>query len=655
MKLKLPFTLPKVGLLARVVAALSAVGFIPLFVVPYIINLNADAFDDQVLRAHAMAARTTAQRIDAFLSSIKASGVALALNPDVYGRIESPLSRELIANYLQAQPSVVGVQVTNPQRAEFYRVQRKEAAETVDRILANPSGEQPLPLTIDDRAWIRMEITLSEGRGLLRLVIDGSALQDVTQNYELGKEAAVIVANKERNVVFSSEKGLGLASFPSGLVEVGLSGHGEGAQRTQGPDGLVLGAAHPIPDVGWFVLTRQPAVVAERIQRRMRRNAFVAAGVALSLTALLSTLAYNSVVRPIRDLVASQRRLAGLGRSSAKGNEIEQLKASFAILERQTQDREAIGDVFLGRYQVLGVVGTGGMGTVFRGWDPKLQRAVALKTVRFDDVSEGSRGDRVVSLLNEAVTVAKFSDPNIVAVYDVEDVPEAAFIAMEFVDGMSLDDYLSGVRYLPASQVVPLGAAIARGLASAHDHGVVHRDVKPGNVLLGREGGIKVTDFGISGLKSSKRKAAELVFGTPGYLAPETIRGEGQDELGDIFALGVVLYQALTGSVPFSGKDAQDILMSTVTDRPAPPSRRQSSVSLDVDSMVAELIEKDRRRRTPSAREAANRLERIASAHGWRWSASVLPLKPVEEQRGTMATAEIPEARAKSQGLGPRT
>ncbi|MEM7357324.1 MAG: response regulator, partial [Acidobacteriota bacterium] len=162
------------------------------------------------------------------------------------------------------------------------------------------------------------------------------------------------------------------------------------------------------------------------------------------------------------------------------------------------------GEVTLmGRYQVLEVIGQGAMGVVYRGWDPRLRRPVALKTLRFDHPGEQDRKLNISRLLAEAITVARFSDPNIVAVYDVGEGPDSAFIAMELVDGASLDSVLSRQAKLPVDQVIALGIAISRGLAAAHAQGVVHRDVKPGNVLLGRDRSIKVTDFGVALMMSS--------------------------------------------------------------------------------------------------------------------------------------------------------
>jgi serine/threonine-protein kinase len=266
---------------------------------------------------------------------------------------------------------------------------------------------------------------------------------------------------------------------------------------------------------------------------------------------------------------------------------------------------------------------------VFRGWDPKLQRPVALKTIRLHEEERFER-ESVSQLLHEAVTAARFSHPNIVAVYDVEDAPQAAFIALEFVDGPSLQRYLRH-RSLPFAQVMPLGLAIARGLAAAHAHGVVHRDVKPGNVLLGRDGSIKVTDFGIAGAVSTAHHT-ESVFGTPGYLPPEVLKGGRYDERGDLFAAGVVLYECLTGLLPFPGRTSQEILVSTLRREPTPLRPRVPGVPLDVETLIMGLLTPRPEERVPATADAlARRLEALVAANKWTWTPE-FPQADAEEE-----------------------
>ena len=203
------------------------------------------------------------------------------------------------------------------------------------------------------------------------------------------------------------------------------------------------------------------------------------------------------------------------------------------------------------------------MGTVFRGWDPKLQRPVALKTIRLgDDVPAPERGNLVESLMREAVTVAQFHHSNVVAVFDVEESGDSAFIAMEFVDGVSLDSQIDG-RPLSIEQTLVVGLALGQALEAAHGAHVIHRDIKPANILISWDGTVKVTDFGIAELLSALTDLS-MVFGTPGYMAPELIGGRGSLPAGDMFSAGVTLYQCLTGFAPFDRPNMKETLEATL-------------------------------------------------------------------------------------------
>lgn len=311
--------------------------------------------------------------------------------------------------------------------------------------------------------------------------------------------------------------------------------------------------------------------------------------------------------------------------------EAERLKAALARIEALRGEGRALTDVLLGRYQVTDVLGEGAMGTVFRGWDPRLQRAVALKTIRLvEHIVDGDPSERVHRLLLEAMMVAQISHTNIVAVYDVGHAKDAGFIAMELVEGTSLENLVSGHRGLGPEAAVPLAAGIFRGLAAAHAHRLVHHDVKPGNVLLGTSGSIKLTDFGVAELMSSWAKDSERVFGTPGYLPPEAIRGEGYDEVGDVFSGGVILHQCLTGVRAFTAATVEETLVKTVREPLSPPSRSNAAVSPELDQLVADLTAKHKVQRIQTATEAADRLERIALDRGWKWDARTLqaPMEP---------------------------
>ena len=542
----------RLGLLGRVTLALFAVGLLPLGIASYqLVRLNRESMSDQILRTHAVAARTSAVRVSAFIESLRGTIDALAHSPEVYLDPKSRTAQQLLAGLLRGQPIVVGVVVEDDRGAELLRVQARDFAALVDRVLDVAGSTRPAHLNARGGLWLRLDAPLPGEAGMLRVVVDARTLGEIAQADELGEDAVLTLASRDGGVIAGTGGFASLDSFPPELVAAARTRRLSGASRFGVGDDAVLGAYAPITGTDWFAMSYQPAEQAELAARQAQRQSLWAIAGSLALTGLITGVAYRSVVRPLRQLVKAQGRVAGVSVASG-GDELQQLQESFAALERQLDDRAQLDKVFLGRYQVIATIAEGGMGAVFKGWDPKLKRDVALKTIRVSGETPAARAGKIQQLLHEAVTIARFSHPHIVSVFDVEDAPERAFIAMEFVDGLSLERYLAQQGALTSKQVVPLGLGIARGLAAAHEHAVIHNDVKPANILLGYQGSIKVTDFGIAGAITAEAKE-DIVYGTPGFVPPETIRGEGFDLRGDLFALGAVLYECLTGRRPFGG------------------------------------------------------------------------------------------------------
>lgn len=282
-------------------------------------------------------------------------------------------------------------------------------------------------------------------------------------------------------------------------------------------------------------------------------------------------------------------------------------------LERTLNSRKVVGQVFLGRYHALEVIGEGAMGLVFRGWDPRLKRPVALKTLRLDRILDDKhRHERASQLLNEAVTVARFSHPNIVAVYDVESSPDLTFLALELVEGASLATYLDTLGPLSVENTLTLALGVARALMAAHRNGVVHHDVKPGNVLLGSDGSVKVTDFGVAQVVSSLVEGEGRVFGTAGYLPPEALAGHGYDERGDLFAFGTVVYECLSGLQAFGAGSVHQRVRRTMLENPHPIADLCPHVPGELSELLDRLLEKDPKDRPASADDLVAELESIA-------------------------------------------
>jgi len=612
----------RVGLLPRAALALAAVGLVPLLIVSAgLVRFNRDALLEQVLQTHTVAARTAADRISAFLETRDALARGSAGSPEL-ADLASPAAREYLGRSLQqwTDLGVLAVAVLNGDGLEIVRAQVKGEGERVAAALR--PGATGVYSAGPGSPLLRFAAPLHQGKGALVLVCDGAPLREMALPPELDREAQLAVLDRSvpgGRVVAGSVSSL--AALPASLVDLALSGKVAGSARARVGGRTVIAAFARVEGADWSVLSLQPAAAAEAVAEGLRRRTALAVGAALVLILALVGAAWASVVRPIRQLAAAQRSLfGGSGGAPGGGGEIAELQRTFDVLQRSLAEKRVLDDVFLGRYQVIEALGTGAMGTVFRGWDPRLKRPVALKTIRLAGALEAERRhDLIATLTREAVTVARLSHPNVVAVYDLEDAPEAAFIAMELVDGMTLEALLRRRGRLSAGEVIPLAAAIARGLAAAHAQGIVHRDVKPANVLLGGDGSIKVSDFGIAGLLAASAAEEDTIFGTPGYLPPESLRGGLHGRQGDLFSLGVVLYLCLAGTMPFQGTEAHDILRATLFGKIRPLSRLAPDVPPELASLVEYLLERDVERRPSSAEAVAAELEGMAAARDLRW------------------------------------
>ena len=275
----------------------------------------------------------------------------------------------------------------------------------------------------------------------------------------------------------------------------------------------------------------------------------------------------------------------------------------------------------LGRYEIIAPLGAGGMGEVYRARDTRLKRDIAIKVLP-DDVA--SSPERLARFEREATTVAGLNHPNIVVLHSIEEVEGTRFLTMELVDGRSLAECVTPDG-LPTVRVIDLGIALADALAAAHEKGVIHRDFKPANVMLTRDGRVKVLDFGLAKLaapemnpdvtKEATRTAplsdAGHVVGTVPYMAPEQIRGEAADARTDLFALGTVLYELVSGERPFAGATHADISAAILRDTPKPLRMLRPDLPQDLDRIVSRCLEKNPRERIQSALDVSNELRRL--------------------------------------------
>ena len=258
----------------------------------------------------------------------------------------------------------------------------------------------------------------------------------------------------------------------------------------------------------------------------------------------------------------------------------------------------------VGRYQVLETIGTGAYSRVVRGYDPLIDRPVAIKLFS----PELARGEARNRFLREARVVGKLSHSSVIALYDmgVEESTSTPYLVMELIEGHPLEKILSKGS-IPFPTACDWAAHVAIALNVAHRRSVIHGDVKPANILITSENRVKLTDFGMARL-ASHQGADSPLLGTPAYWCPEQIHGRAQDSRSDLFSLGVVLYEMLTGISPFAGDSLQSVCNHILSSTPLPPSHSNPSVPTPLDDIVASCLAKDPQQRIASAELLAERL-----------------------------------------------
>jgi len=266
----------------------------------------------------------------------------------------------------------------------------------------------------------------------------------------------------------------------------------------------------------------------------------------------------------------------------------------------------------IGRYEILDEIGQGAMGTVYRARDPLIERTVAIKTVPIAQLrQEGA--DAEARFLREAQSAGRLSHPNIVTIYDVGEADGLAYIAMEYLPGSTLRDLMNRGP-MPLDLALDTALQMAEALAFAHEHGVIHRDIKPANVVVtGQRGQIKLTDFGIAHLVNSDRTQAGQMLGSPRYMSPEQAMGREVDGRSDIFSLGAVLYEMITGRYAFDGDSLPAIVYRVVNEAPAAASTLRPQLPAGVADLLAHMLNKTPEAR-PDARALASALHGLAPA-----------------------------------------
>ena len=283
----------------------------------------------------------------------------------------------------------------------------------------------------------------------------------------------------------------------------------------------------------------------------------------------------------------------------------------------------------LGRYDIVAELGAGAMGTVYKGLDPKIQRTVALKVLNFKQIKQGSDNLQARErFMVEARATGQLSHPNILTIYDVGEEKGNAYIAMEFLHGGTLEDAMESNGFKDYDHIFDIVRQIAEGLSHAHSRNIIHRDVKPANIMMAEGKVPKIADFGLARFTDSNLTTTGTVLGTPNYMSPEQIRGRKIDGRSDLFALGIILYEMLTGEKPFAGDSITSVIYRVVNEEPIPPKQLNMDLPDYIDTFMARALAKNPASRFQTAEKFVEGMRGIMSdAHQTTVLEGVAPTK----------------------------
>ena len=439
-----------------------------------------------------------------------------------------------------------------------------------------------------------------------------------------------------------------------------LDGASENADSASKPDEITLNGERWVARhaalrsasgnvVGGFVVVRS---LDEQLRASgftgLRNTLLLSGGLGLVLALVISGVSARQIVRPVTTLAAATRRAAE-GDYAAEipeggSGEISTLSSAFRRLLNDLRDKQALVD-FLGasasgartqalaaaaagqdatmkipagmsdvtmlspgkmlgtRYEIKSVLGVGGMGMVYKANDRELGETLAIKTLKPEIVAADTNA--LERFKSEIKLARKIAHRNVVRTYDLGEISGIYYISMEYVEGKSLKDLIRERGHLPASIVLPIAKQLCRALEVSHEEGVIHRDIKPQNMVVQSDGVLKVMDFGIARLatrpKGSGHTEAGMVVGTPEYMAPEQLLGDELDARADLYSTGAVLYECLTGRVPITADSAIVLISKVLEETPKSPREVQPDVPAALSDLVMSVLQKDREKRPASA------------------------------------------------------
>jgi len=284
----------------------------------------------------------------------------------------------------------------------------------------------------------------------------------------------------------------------------------------------------------------------------------------------------------------------------------------------------------ISHYKILSKLGEGGMGVVYKAHDTKLDRDVALKFLPLELTKDPNARERFI---HEAKAASALSHPNVCTIHDIQEHDNQMFIVMDFIDGQTLRQKKDAITF---KQAIDIGIQVAEGLAAAHEKGIVHRDIKPDNIMIRKDGIVQVMDFGLAILRGRVTRLTKegSTVGTAGYMSPEQVQGQDTDHRSDIFSFGVLLYELLTGQLPFRGVHETALAYEIVNTDPAPMSSIKPEINPNLDAIVLDCLEKDPRERTQSIAQVALELKRYKRESSRQRASRVTAARPVLRPSG---------------------
>ena len=263
----------------------------------------------------------------------------------------------------------------------------------------------------------------------------------------------------------------------------------------------------------------------------------------------------------------------------------------------------------LGRYEIISELGRGSMGIVYKAKDPLIERLVAVKSINLQGLETRRREEYEARFYQEAKAAGHLNHPNIVTIHDLGESSDMAYIAMELMEGRELHSDFGEMPRLPVDKALNIAIQVADGLSYAHQHGIVHRDIKPSNIMVLGDGHVKIADFGIAKMDSAlSLTKTGMIMGSPLYMSPEQVKGDSITAQSDIFSLGIVLYQILTGRRPFFGDNANTLMYQIVNQAPPKSGSLNPEIPEMLDAIVTRCLEKNPKDRYPNAKELAKDL-----------------------------------------------